>query len=145
MSSVNRPAPEITPYDPGAMAGRPTSREAPDFGRKLTELRKQRGLTQAEFAAMLGVSQKTVNHYERRTTNPSLELIQRLAEFLEVSPAELVVSDDQKSQPRRQKPGPKSQLEQVVDRVLSLPRAEQQRVIELLEDAVVRAETRKSA
>ena len=92
---------------------------------------------------MLGVSQKTVNHYERRTTNPSLELIQRLAEFLEVSPADLVLNDVKPA--RRQKPGPKSQLEQVVDRVLSLPRAEQQRVIELLEDAVVRAETRKSA
>jgi len=90
---------------------------------------------------MLGVSQKTANHYERRTVNPSLELIQRLAEFLDVSAAELV-GEEKAPPPRRQKFGPKSQLEQVVDRVLGLPRREQERVLELLEDAVTRAEQR---
>jgi transcriptional regulator with XRE-family HTH domain len=96
---------------------------------------------------MLGVSQKTVNHYERRTANPSLDLIQRLASFLEVPPAELLTTTPTPTElvvPRRTKPGPKSQLEHVVERLLELPRAEQMRVVELIEDAVARAEQRVS-
>ena len=53
-----------------------------------------------------------------------------------------LVGEEKAPPPRRQKFGPKSQLEQVVDRVLGLPRREQERVLELLEDAVTRAEQR---
>lgn len=92
---------------------------------------------------MLGVSQKTVNHHERRTTNPSLELIQRLADILEVNAAEFVAEANDDEAPK--KSGPKSHLEQVVERVRRLPRKEQQRVVEQLEDAVARAEQRITA
>ena len=142
MSIANPAQPEIRPYDVGAMAGRPPSSEAPEFGKKLAELRRRRGLTQAELAKLLGVSEKTVNHYERRTANPSLELIQRLASFLDASPSDLVDVAAELPAPRRSKPGPKSHLEEVVERLHQLPRSEQQRVVEQIEDAVRRAEQR---
>lgn len=51
------------------------------LGRRITELRKSRGYTQAEFARKLGVSQQAVFAYEigdRRTSVVILERIARL-------------------------------------------------------------------
>ncbi len=134
---------EIHPYALGDMVGRPPTREAPLFGKKLAELRTRHGLTQAELALQLGVSQKTVTHYERRTANPSLELINRLASFFEVSPAELVGDDEPKA--RKGKAGPRSHLDELFDEVRALPRAEQQHIIKQLEDAVAGARRRAAA
>jgi transcriptional regulator with XRE-family HTH domain len=138
MSSVVHAPRENSPYALGAMAGRPPTREASLFGKKLAELRSRRGLTQEQLAQQLGVSQKTITYYERRTTNPSLELIERLAAFFDVSPAELV-DKAAKPEPRRRKSGPKSALDEAVERARKLPRHKQQVVAQLI-DAYVRAE-----
>jgi transcriptional regulator with XRE-family HTH domain len=120
------------------MAGRPPTREAPYFGKKLAELRTKRGLTQEDLAAQLGVSQKTVTYYERRTGNPSLELINRLAAFFDVNPADLI---DEQATPkvRRHKSGPKSALDEAVELARSLPRGKQQVIAQLI-TAYVKAE-----
>jgi transcriptional regulator with XRE-family HTH domain len=141
MSTVNRLLPRICPYDEGAMAGRPPTREQSEFGKRLAAIRKARGMSQVEFARMLGVSQKTANYYERRTTNPSLELIERLSAALSVSTAELL-GGERPARKTRERPGPPSQLERAVERVRKLPRGEQQRIVELIDDAVARAERR---
>lgn len=135
---------EIHPYALGDMVGRPPTREAPPFGKKLAELRAKHGLTQVELALQLGVSQKTVTHYERRTANPSLELINRLAEFFNVGAAELV-DEEATPQKKRRRAGPKSHLEELVDQVRELPRPEQQHIIKQLEDAVAGAQRRGRA
>jgi transcriptional regulator with XRE-family HTH domain len=115
------------------MAGRPPTKEQTEFGKRLMALRKAKGLTQVEFATMLGVSQKTANYYERTAANPSLELINRLAEFLDVAPAELLV--DEPTKPKR-RPGRKSRLDDVVEKIRELPRAEQLRIVEQMEDSL---------
>jgi transcriptional regulator with XRE-family HTH domain len=129
---------EIRPYDVGAMAGRPPSKEAPYFGKKVAELRTKRGLTQEDLAIQLGVSQKAVTYYERRTGNPSLELISRLAAFFDVSPADLI-DEDVTPKVRRHKSGPKSALDEAVELARSLPRSKQQVIAQLI-TAYVRAE-----
>jgi len=43
---------------------------------------------------------------------------------------------------RRERPGPPSQLDRALERVRGLPRGEQQRIVELIDDAVARAERR---
>ncbi|HJW75516.1 MAG: hypothetical protein A2138_00480 [Deltaproteobacteria bacterium RBG_16_71_12] len=123
------------------MAGRPPTTEQSEFGKRLAAIRKARGLSQVEFAKMLGVSQKTANYYERRTENPSLELINRLAAFFGVGAAELLGEAKPKGK-RRERPGPPSQLDRALERVRGLPRGEQQRIVELIDDAVARAERR---
>ena len=129
---------EIRSYDPGAMAGRPPMSEAPIFGKKLAALRKSRGITQAELADMLGVRQQTVTHYERRTDNPSLELINRLAMFFDVTPAELV---DKNLVPKpKHKSGKRSVLDEAVERARKLS-SQKQKVVAQLIDAYVRAES----
>lgn len=52
---------------------------------KIKELRKVRGLTQAQLAVATGVSRKTINTIENGVFNPSTVLALRLAGVLEVA------------------------------------------------------------
>lgn len=52
---------------------------------KLKELRKQKAATQQQIADHLGVSRPTYTRYEIGEREPSLEIIQKLADFFEVS------------------------------------------------------------
>lgn len=54
------------------------------FGRKLFELRSNKGMTQAELAVKMKVSVRTVSYYERRAKNPTLQFLERIAEALGV-------------------------------------------------------------
>ena len=103
----------------------------------MAELRKKKGITQAKLAELLNTTLKMVDYYERRATNPSLELIERAAEALEVSVAELLGSSVKGT---RGKPGPPSQLEQRVERIKRLPRKDQEFVIRFLDTVLERAE-----
>ena len=40
------------------------------FGKKLSELRKQKGLSQEELAIDLNISQSSISNYESGATNP---------------------------------------------------------------------------
>lgn len=51
---------------------------------KIKELRKERGLTQAQLAVATGVSRKTINTIENGVFNPSTVLALRLAGVLQV-------------------------------------------------------------
>jgi transcriptional regulator with XRE-family HTH domain len=60
------------------------------FGVRLQRLRAQRGLSQSQIAAHLGVSKPTVWAWEHGKARPIDERIEALAEMLGVSPAELL-------------------------------------------------------
>jgi transcriptional regulator with XRE-family HTH domain len=53
-------------------------------------VRKKSGLSQKELAERLNTTREAIDYYERRAVNPSLAFIERAAESLEVSVAELV-------------------------------------------------------
>lgn len=134
----NRPASgEFRPYPSQAMAGRRPSREAPPFGKRLAALRKERGLTQAEVADRFGISIKMVDYYERRATNPALEIIRNAAALFGVTVAEMLGEDLGKPRPR---PGPPSRLEAQIERVRKLPRRQQEHIIKTLSALLKQAE-----
>ena len=56
---------------------------------RLREAREAKGWTQAELAARVGVSRKTVNTVENRVFTPSATLAIKLAEALELSVEQL--------------------------------------------------------
>lgn len=118
------------------MAGRPPTKDAPPFGRHLAALRKSRGLSQKELAARLETTREIIDYYERRSVNPSLAFIERSAQALEVSVAELLGSE-----PRhyRGRPGPAPQLAQRLEQIRLLPRKEQEFVIRFLDTVLERA------
>ena len=55
------------------------------FNRILTLLRKERGITQKEAAASLGVSQALLSHYEKGIRECGLDFVIRAADFYDVS------------------------------------------------------------
>ena len=119
------------------MAGRPTTKEAPIFGQRLAALRQSRAWTQAELADKLGTTVKMVTYYEREAENPTRKTIESIAEVFGVSTAELVGEITKPS--RSSKPGPPSQLQQLMHRLATLPKAKQKVVIDMLEGVLQKA------
>ena len=56
----------------------------------LAEIRKRKGMTQAQLAELAGITRVTVARYETTDRNPRFTTIKRLARALGVSPAELL-------------------------------------------------------
>ncbi len=56
-----------------------------DFPRILTLLRKERGISQKDAAAKLGISQALLSHYEKGIRECGLDFIGRCADFYDVS------------------------------------------------------------
>ena len=131
------PLRQIRPYNDQAMAGRPPSKEAPPFGRKLAALRKERGWSQEQFAKQLGISRKMVDYYERRAQNPSVDFVKQAAEILDVQAAVLI--DELDDNKKRKKPGPQSRLEQRIEEIRKLPRKDQEFVLRMLDTVLDQA------
>lgn len=73
------------------------------YGR-IRDLRIDRGLTQAQVAEVLHVSQNTYSQYEIGTTRYPLDVVVTLAEFYDVSVDYLVgLTDETAPYPRRRK------------------------------------------
>jgi len=57
------------------------------------ERREERGLSQGDLAAAVGVTRQTINAIERDRYDPSLELALKLAAFFDCRVADLFVPD----------------------------------------------------
>jgi transcriptional regulator with XRE-family HTH domain len=56
-----------------------------DFGKRLAQLRKERGMTQDDLAASLRVSRSTIGMYEQGRREPDFEFLDTVADFFDVS------------------------------------------------------------
>ena len=65
-----------------------------EFGRRLTSLRKQYKLSQAELAKKLDMPQSTYANYETGKRKITLELILQFSQFYSVSPTFLVTGQE---------------------------------------------------
>mgnify|MGYP001578021535 CR=1 FL=1 len=63
------------------------------FGQKITSVRKQKKISQAELGKLSGVNGDIVGKYERDEMKPSIETAKKLADALEVSLDYLVGGD----------------------------------------------------
>jgi transcriptional regulator with XRE-family HTH domain len=61
-----------------------------NFGKRLADLRKQKGLTQTQLGEKVGVSCRVIAYYEGETNYPPTHLIEPLAKALKVSADELL-------------------------------------------------------
>lgn len=61
------------------------------FGARVRELRTEQGWSQEDFAHRAGLDRTYVSGIERGRRNPTLEVIYRLAQTLEVPAAELLL------------------------------------------------------
>jgi transcriptional regulator with XRE-family HTH domain len=56
-----------------------------NIGHKIAELRKQKNLSQTDFAKEVGVSREMIGRYERDEVMPSIEVAKKMADALEVT------------------------------------------------------------
>lgn len=64
------------------------------FGENLAILRKKKGLTKAELGKLLDVSATSIGYWEKGKTKPKLDMMNKLADILEVSVASLMNWDE---------------------------------------------------
>ena len=63
------------------------------LGAFIAQLRKEKGLTQKQLSEILGVSDKTVSHWEREESAPDISILPLLAETLGVTVDELLAGE----------------------------------------------------
>ena len=56
-----------------------------DFGEKLKELRKEKGLTQKQLAEQLGNAQSAIYYWETNKQEPNISALKKLCQFFNVS------------------------------------------------------------
>lgn len=67
-----------------------------DFVKRLSTLRKERGLTQQALADAIGIHVNQIKRYEAGTAQPTLETLVKLAKELHTTLDDLVFGDDQR-------------------------------------------------
>jgi len=98
------------------------------FAERLTELRKNRQLTQEQLSGQIGLSRATIAYYEASAKNPKLDTIYKIADFFGIQPEYLIIQPE--DSPRH---GPIPRLEKQVTRLKRLSPAKQKLAVELLE------------
>lgn len=67
-----------------------------DFPERVATLRKKKGLTQQALAELVGVQMLQVHRYETGVSQPTLEVIRKLAVALNVTADELIFDKDER-------------------------------------------------
>jgi transcriptional regulator with XRE-family HTH domain len=106
------------------------------IAQKMVRLRKARGITQAQMAQLIGVSQPVVSDYERGALRMHGELIVKVAEILGVTADELLGCGS--SQPQKTRAAGK--VQKVFEDVARLPRRQQEKVVEFVSAFVTQYE-----
>ena len=65
-----------------------------EFGKKLFELRKQKGISQEELADKLNISRQTLSKWELGNSTPDMEKLILLSDYFEISLDELVFGNE---------------------------------------------------
>ena len=55
------------------------------YGKRIKDLRQERGLTQSQLAEKIGTTASTIGKYEREQLQPNVETVKLLCTFFEVS------------------------------------------------------------
>jgi len=109
--------------------GRPSKRPRPAFGERLHVAREAVGLSQAQVAEKLRISQAGYSSWERDPVALHPEQIVTVAQILRVSVDELLGVD----QPKIKSGGPVGKLRRVFEEACRLPRHQQGKVAEFVE------------
>lgn len=107
------------------------------LGARITQLRKEQGITQVQLAETLGVSQQTITAYETGRRRIQVSSLPVIASALHV-PVETLIG----TSARATKRGPVGKLQQQMERINQLPRTKQQFVMQVIDSVLAQAATR---
>lgn len=102
---------------------------------RLIGLRRERDLTQQEMADAIGVHVNQVRRYEAGATQPSLDVLKKIAVAMSVTIDSLVFDEDER--------GPDEQLKLQFEAISHLSSNEKQVVKELLDGMIIKYQTRR--
>jgi transcriptional regulator with XRE-family HTH domain len=102
------------------------------LGRRIADRRKAQGITQVELAKGLGIAQQTMAHYEGGVSRIAVETLSQLAIALDTS-VEALIGASTKAANKR---GPAPKLQQQLERITQLPKAQQRFVMQMLDNVL---------
>lgn len=120
------------PYTAGMKTGRPAKRPRTPFGERLHSAREELGLSQAQVAKEIGITQNAYAMWERHPVALKPEQIERVAKALNI-PVELLFGSATTAQ---RKGGPTGKVRKIFEEVNKLPRNQQQRIVSVVEDMI---------
>ena len=106
------------------------------MGIRISQARKEKGLTQQQVADQLGIAQQTYAHYEVGNVRVPASTLPLLGQMFGLTPNDLM---GHSVSSRKAKPGPMSRLDQQIERIRQLPRTKQNFVVELLDAVIAQA------
>lgn len=105
------------------------------LGARIATLRKEQNMTQAQFADLLDLTQQMVASYEVGRRRVPVSLLPQIAATLTVSLEDLIGKNS--ASPAKRGPAPK--LQQQIERIQQLPRAQQKFVMQMLDTVLQQA------
>lgn len=93
---------------------RPRGVKITTFSDRLKELRMQKGITQAKFASIFKVSTGAIGNWEAGNRQPDYEMLQRLANYFDVSADYLLGLTDEKRPTALEDDGPRNEKERLI-------------------------------
>ena len=112
--------------------GRPAKRPRTPFGERLHSAREELGLSQAQVAKEIGITQNAYAMWERHPIALKPEQIEQVAKVLKIPIEILFVSGGTK----QRKGGPTGKVRKIFEEVNKLPRNQQQRIVSVVEDMI---------
>jgi transcriptional regulator with XRE-family HTH domain len=117
---------KFDPYHPDM--ARPISKPRPRQGAHLSALRKTAGLSQAELALKLNVPQSNVAYWETSEKPPRSDVLPAMAQALRVKIEDILNAPAITVR----KPGPVGKLQRAMEQAASLPRRQQQLIVDFV-------------
>ncbi len=105
------------------------------FSDRLCDLRKQRGFTQEALANLIGITKTQVYRYETGSSQPSLDVIKKIAIALSVTSDQLVFEENERQ--------PDDSLALLMEGVSRLDPDEKHVLKELVEGILLKHEARR--
>ena len=102
------------------------------LGKRIAELRKELGLTQAQLAETLEISQQLIAAYEAGSRKVPASMLPTFAKLFAVNLEQLIGLED-----KPVKRGPASTLQRQIEQIGLMPRAKQKFITEML-DALIK-------
>ncbi|MDQ1925052.1 helix-turn-helix domain-containing protein [Massilia pseudoviolaceinigra] len=109
-----------------------------ELGKRIAQLRHEHDMTQQQLAAVLGIAQQTLAHYEVARLRVPASMLPILAETFKVQ-VDVLLGRATVAAARTGKRGPASQLERSIERISELPKQKQRFVMEMLETVLAQA------
>ena len=124
--------------------GIPVEMHYSTFGERLREIRREKGLSQSEFAKVLGISKQILSLYELEQRSPKIEQVQKYAKILRVSVDYLLGDTESEAaynaltSPNKEKPFYKIFIDVTMDMGLDIPDDEIEALADVLLPGVIK-------